>query len=710
MNLENKNSFLVLSDRGSIISYRINGKEICAGNGEENPLFTIKLIDEEGNGVYRCALEAETVSVEEIPEGYALRYSRIGEIGLNAIVTVKRKTDNGFLWHLGIENRTGLRLEWQEFPQITVPNSLKEDGGDYELFWPAMEGMLVGTCKKRRASPMVHYRELGGQSRGFSGLYPASCPMQFMAYYGEEAGLYFAAHDPRHHLKTVEYRETEDGIALEYRLFTEGTKGDYDMDYDMVTMAFEGDWHDAADLYRDWMEKNVKMPPKIWEDKELPDWMAQSPVVMIYPVRGTVDHGDMTPNLYYPYQNILPFSERYAREMDSKIMVLPMHWEGTAPWAPPYVWPPYGGAEAFTDLVSQVHEQGNLLGVYCSGIGWTVRSTLEPELDLSDRYDENLICRTPAGKIEQSRVIGDKIRYGLDMCSYHEKVDDIVSNEILSIAESGCDYVQYFDQNLGGQSSLCYAQDHGHGAGPGIWQNESMIRMFGRIRHDLAEKGTHMVIGCECAAAEPFIGYLPFNDLRYNIAFFAGKPVPAYAYLFHEYLNNFMGNQCVIQEALNVEKDSDCVLFRLAYSFIAGDMLTVTLGDQGKINWGWDVPWDVALPEQEPIVALIRNLNAWRRGYKGFLHEGRMVKPLPLKEVDDYVLHLCSGYTTVYQSLLTSRWQNPAGEERQVIVNFLPNVQSCMVEHERIYTNPAGDAMMHDGILEIPALSAVWIS
>ena len=476
-----------------------------------------------------------------------------------------------------------------------------------------------------------------------------------------------------------------------------------------MTLSFEGGWQDAAEIYRLWMEENIQLPVKICENRKLPKWLSESPVIVLYPIRGTLDRGDMTPNLYYPYENILPYIDEYAEKTGSKIMAILMHWEGTAPWATPYVWPPYGGETEFKKLVSSIHAKGNLIGVYCSGIGWTTKSFLDPSLDFSDRYDENLMCRTPEGYIEQSSVIGPPIREGYDMCPYSEKVADIVAGEVTAIAKSGCDYAQYFDQNLGGESSYCYAREHGHPSTPGVWQNEAMIRIFKKVNTELEKMGSNMIIGCEGAAAEPFIKYLPFNDLRYEVTFFAGKPVPAYAYLFHEYLNNFMGNQNLIEQTWNFEKNPECVLFRIAYSFAAGDLITFALGDKGKIHWGWDVPWEFEAPEQSSIFELTKNLNLWRQEYGDFLHTGRMVKEYPLSADGHYTLYLMCGDTMEFSSLITTRWRSQQGVEKQVIVNFLNKEQTCQVDCQAVYISPESAGEPYTGVITIPPLSAVWV-
>ena len=704
MKIKCNNSVLKLSDDYmSITSYKIGRTEFCAANGEKRPIFTLKLLDEKGNETRFNSFDAEAVKKSD---DNCFLFERLKGNDISAKVSVNAQEEN-IAWHITVENNTQLYLEWVEFPQITLAGALKGDGGEFELFWPAMEGQIIETTKLRK----LHwsYKEIGGQSEGYSGFYPGSCPMQFMAYYNDKCGLYFAAHDGDHTPKTVEFHDSEDGLVLEYRLFTGGARGVYDYGFDMIFEAFCGDWHDAADIYRTWMEKNTKMPPKLYENKRVPKWMRESPIVVLYPIKGTMDRGDMTPNMYYPYANILPITKKFNELTESKVMALPMHWEGTAPWATPYVWPPFGGEKQFTEFVSEVHKQGNLVGVYCSGIGWTTESFLNPELDFSDKYDEKLICRTSKGTIEQSRIVGEPIRHGYDMCPESPKVADIVSGEVTSIAKSGCDYAQYFDQNLGGESCFCYSHEHGHPSGPGLWQNKAMERIFKKVYNELDKMDSDMIIGCEGAASEPFIGYLPFNDLRYNIGFFVGKPTPAYSYLFHEYINNFMGNQNTIDWALDLEKDPECLLYRIAYSFVSGDMMTVCLGKDANIIWGWDTPWEVEPPKQEPIYRLMKNLNMWRREYKEYLHFGRMIKPLLVEGTQKYTIYLGSGNSTDFESLLTSRWQSKEGKEGQIIVNFLEKEQKCRVNASKLCMKPGEDTQVISGEILIPPLSAVWV-
>lgn len=706
MLIKNGNSKVELAeDNAALISYEINGREFCS-NTKKSPLLTIKLLDDSGNPYYYNSNDAESTEIVSRDNKCIIKFTGINKI--NCVAIIEKSDDRGFLWSLSLENYTGMVIEWVEYPSIRLKNTLIGNGGDSKLFWPVGEGVVIEDAKLRENS-MWKYREITRKTGGYNGFYPASATMQFMAYFSDNNGLYIGAHDVSCAPKILEWYQDENEIVIELRSFANGATEKFDLNYNISTLDFNGDWQDATEIYRSWMEKNIKLPSKIYLKNDFPKWYEESPVIVLYPIRGSMDRGDMTPNMYYPYSNILSYVDKYAEKTNSKIMVLLMHWEGTAPWATPYVWPPYGGEDEFKELVSSLHKKGNLIGVYCSGIGWTTKSFLDPSLDFSEKYDENLMCKTPENRIEQSSVIGPPIREGYDMCPFDKKVSEIVSGEVISIAKSGCDYAQYFDQNLGGESSFCYARDHGHPATPGVWQNDSMIKIFKKANEDLKKIGSNMLIGCEGAAAEPFIGYLPFNDLRYEVTFFSGKPVPAYSYLFHEYLNNFMGNQNLIEMTWDFEKNPESVLYRIGYSFASGDLITFSLGANGNIHWGWDVPWDVTPPEQEPIFEITKNLNYWRKEYKSFLHTGRMIKSKPFLSVGTYTLNLVCGEKMSFDSLITSRWKNPSGTERQVIVNFLNTEQRCKIDCKTLFTSEKPDGVSCDGNVIVPPLSAVWV-
>jgi len=417
-------------------------------------------------------------------------------------------------------------------------------------------------------------------------------------------------------------------------------------------------------------------------------------------------------NEYFPYDNLLPRIQFYNKEFESRVMIHLMRWEGTAPWAPPYVWPPLGGEELFRKFVVSVHDQGNLVGVYGSGLGWTEYSLVSNYDRRSQSRDENLtafMATGPKGELESK--VCDSIRHGYDMCVSEEWPRRTMIQEIEKVASSGVDFFQMFDQNQGGAARFCYAKNHRHPPNPGRWQTAGMRSLLEECGTRLAAVHSRMLLGTEAAAAEAFLDGLQFNDLRYVYAFSDGLPVPLYSYVFHEYSTNFMGNQVEVHTRIDCAKSPDNLLYRTAYAFNSGDMLCINLGPDGKINWGAAASWKGPFPDQENVLRLIRNLNRTRRQYKDFMLGGRMEKPLVALTCGTYILFMTDGRKEHIPSVLNSAWTSRSGERIEVLVNFLPVKQDCRVEIPDNLTLRA-NGIDYDGAacIGIPPLSAVCFS
>ena len=686
--IENKFYRLELSDHGAIRAFGWTGKRNFLYAREGDSLFSVKLLDENGAPEIRTSAEFSLTSREE-GETLILCYEAAD---FGAEVRIRHPEEEAFVYlSMSIRNQTGKYLEWIDFPNVTVPNDLPAKGGQSRIFWPAMEGCLIEDVTLRDRT-FIRYADKGYPSKGWEGMYPGPCPMQFSAYYGEDGlGMYFASHDAKCNVKAIEYHAVEDGkaICLENKLFVgETDTTSYCYEYEVVLGVFSGDWYDAAEIYRNWLETtDIVRVPRFEENKNLPDWVKESPVIAIYPVRGVKDTGDMSPNCYYPYTNGMPYLEELSRDFDSRMMALLCHWEGTAPWAPPFVWPPYGDGKNFLEFVRQLHEKGHLFGLYCSGIQWTEKSSTCPEYNMEAYSEEHgmkqYMCSAPDQSLPYSLICGGPIRTGYDMCPAPEETKRIAIEEITKIID-GCDvdYLQFFDQNIGGAPYLCYSKEHGHPRGPGKWMSREMREIYRRAEQLLRDRGLDgkVLIGCEAAAAEPYFNDLMFNDVRYVIDFMAGKPVPAYNYVFHEYVNNFMGNQNTSYHIVDLEKNPENIFYRFAYSFLQGDVLTVVLGRDGAVHWDWCTPWDgVPAVDQKTIRPYIRLLNRWRKtAAHDFLLYGRMVKPLPVvcamrEEPVKY------GGMHRYECVPTTRFVY-RDRDAQFLVNYLPTEQTAEVE------------------------------
>lgn len=625
-------------------------------------------------------------------------------------------------WHLECEHARKGFLEWVVYPRIVVPKDLVGDNGHSTLFWPAMEGIVVETLRQRTLTNFT-YRPAEYPNHGWSGYFPGSAPMQFMASLREGKGLYFAAHDPASFTKEIEYVEVDQGILMIFKTFVGAVgKGTFQLPFPLVTSVFDGDWHDAAELYRTWIRSSgVSLPRPLHERKDLADWIDESPVIVSYPVTGSGHHGGpQQTNEYFPFINAVSAIESCGDRLDSPILALLMHWEGTAPWAPPYVWPPRGGEKAFREFVSEVHRVGHYLGLYCSGIAWTNKAaTGDGTYDRTEELErDHLIrhmCRGPKGEYECLICNGDDIRWGYDICAAADFASKVTCEETRKIASSGVDYIQLFDQNLGGAAYQCFDPAHGHSAAPGPWQAAAMRKLLQNIRTSLAEDGNnHVILGCEAGAAEPFIKDLAFNELRYFIGYAIGRPVPAYSYVFHEYAASFMGNGCDVLSWIDGGNAPHNLALRLAYSFAAGDLFMIVLKDGGELHWAWLARWNEPAPPQELHWNFIKHLNHWRRKQgKAFLNFGTMLKPHPVSGTFDVPLPLKSGLVLQYPSVLSSRWKAPDGRSGQFLVNYLGEAQTVEIASAGpllLYPHPeAAPQKLSGHSIDLPPMSAILI-
>ncbi len=650
-----KNGVVVAFDfeSGETAKISYNEKGITVGRV---PIFSVKMRDKLGKFRVVSSTDCAFLSCD----GEIVKYT---SMFFNVEIFIACR-DGQLILRVNVINKTDDLLEWIELCPILVGKKLENEGGEGEIVYPYNEGCLVRDMAYRESMPFK-YAEPDYPSKNNYSIFPSMIFAQFIAYGANGQGLYLGMHDQGRTTKHIDFCYYGEGIKVFTRAFCDVDYGEnYQMPFDTVLVPYLDDWRSAVDIYYDWFSKNLPNGlVKISQNKNLPKWYAQSPLVITYPVRGKHDTC-VEANGFYPYENVLPVLDEISHKTDSKIMALLMHWEGTAPWAPPYCWPPYGGEEVFSRFVQKAHDKDMLVGLYCSGMGWTQQSNIVKGYNQEQAYKdlkiEKIVCANTNGEIKSTICTAQ--RKGFDLCPATSGAKDLLIKEYNKICASNIDYLQALDQNHGGCSCFCYSDNHGHTPAPGRWQHEETNKMLESINKN------GVLFGCESAASEPFLKELNFSDNRFELNYYLGEAVPIYSYIFHEYVNNFMGNQICSM----LEKKDNCFTYRLAYSFLAGDMLTLVIGENGVVLHSW---CDYTKPlgknvESEPVFKLISNLNGWRKGAgKDFLHYGKMIKPIKIScPKESFKLEDEKTYLTV-DSVISSAYSFN-GERAQFLVNY----------------------------------------
>lgn len=123
-------------------------------------------------------------------------------------------------------------------------------------------------------------------------------------------------------------------------------------------------------------------------------------------------------------------------------------------------------------------------------------------------------------------------------------------------------------------------------------------------------------------------------------------------------------------------------LYRLAYSFTAGDMPTLVLNPKGFIQSKWGQRDFTELPKEEEVLTLIKNLRAFYLDNRDFMCFGNMVKPLPYTTQE--IVYPCEyGRSYIAEEVLSTAFEYD-GKKIQIFVNYNNTDKTIEWQGERI--------------------------
>ena len=386
-----------------------------------------------------------------------------------------------------------------EFPILSL-GQIGDSPEDDQFLVPTVSGAVW-------PAPLVHGISVNAR-------YPSGWgSMQFGAHFDTDAGLYIAVHDPV--ASTKHYRVARDDsqnaldVRIEWPAPDASVPGnDFEMPGPAVLAVFDGDWFDATQLYRAWVEQEAQWWPHRgrWGRPDIPRWL-QDVCVWGRP-NGSAD-------------GAVPQTLKFAEYMGVPTAV---HWYSWHEIPFDNNYPHYFPAkEGFAEGVAKLHEAGVHVMPYINGRLWD-----------SDTGDFQAVALPAATKKRDGSHYVE--HYGSDpedlvpMCPtqdvWQKKVQEIVLR--LIGPEFNVDGV-YIDQVAAAAPVECYDRSHGHRLGGGHWWTTlGYWPMLTELNATIDQQFPDKMLTTECNA-EPythlFDGYLTWH-FQYDHA------VPAFAAVY----------------------------------------------------------------------------------------------------------------------------------------------------------------------------------
>lgn len=468
-----------------------------------------------------------------------LNYHKFRGNNLNATVTIRlEKESRYFDMRLDIQNDEDFTVRSIFFPVVWGIDKIGDLGEDDRFFYPVGDGLLL-------KDPIEYKDDLH-----MAEIYPSTASMQMMCYYDENGtGFYLTTDDGNGHPKKPTFdsmewsAETHPAMFFE-NLIPEYVGNDYQMPYSCRLGSFEGDWYDAADIYKEWAQTTDFMKGgKVFEDKDTPDWWAKTSVIS-----SSNRDADLVHNSLSDIENMTAeFNELTGVNTTHLIFA----WAKNGAWCGPYYFPPAAGEDNFINSMTNISEMGSHAILYISGSVWRItRGDIGYEdHELFNDIGKQWACMDQYGNptIDQGYLAINWT--SARMCPMTDFWQEMVINNTSDCIDLGVDVVQ-IDEFPIGSVYPCYNTSHGHPLGYSNEITNSYRHILNGSRQNGRMKNDDLIMSME----EPCEFYIPYMDTyvsRDNSPEFMIYPfavqiygddvefIPFFSHVYHEYITAF---------------------------------------------------------------------------------------------------------------------------------------------------------------------------
>lgn len=601
----------------------------------------------------------------------SVHYYNLGGYALNVTATITVRDQSPMAqFRLRIHNNDNITLKWVSFPVIWGLGPIGAGSSDDSVLFPRGDGLLLH-------DPLSKVDTFYA-----SDMYPSSLSMQLMGYYDEdEAGLYTATYDasgnPKEMIVSGMEWNAQKHLAAQYKLMIPESEGnDLMMDYDCMVGTFHGDWHVAADIYKEWADNaSFTAGGKVFEDKDVPDWWSNTSVIQM------VNRDDPAIEIR-SLDEMVDITGHFSDTTGLNTTLMMHGWEGNGAWVGPYYYPPVEGEAKFKDVMSRMGAKGDRGFTYISGTVWRVTR------DDIGYADHELFNSTGLEWVAINETGGPTFDPFYETLGWHSARMDpmttfwhnrVVYNALESV-RLGAQVVQV-DEFPIGSIYPCYNASHGHELG----YTKEMVEAYQSIMSDIRTQGRALDPDFVLSMEEPnelYIDYMDTYVSRDNAPEFLlyghtvdehgddAEFIPLFSWVYHEYITAF-GEHLPLADYYPIDFYPQ-VARALGRTFIDGELQNGAAGPADELR---------------PGLMELYNRTARATADHGnkYLIKGRpLLSPdidVPLKEIQWYKWYDGTFGTPIHErTVLNSAWEADDGEVGLTFVNWDNDTHTFDVE------------------------------